>query len=106
MDDYDRVMAINLKSQVGLANLALPQISARGGGAVILMSGLAGLRGNNMISAYALAKAGVAQLARNLAVEWGTAKCAGECILARLHCEGFVCSAAHQPPNSWSGVWP
>lgn len=71
MADYGQVMAINLRSQVVLSNLALPHIAARGGGAAILVSSLSGLRGNGKINAYALAKAGVAQLARNLAVEWG-----------------------------------
>lgn len=71
MDDYDRVMAINLRSLVVLCNLALPKIAERGGGAAVLISSLSGLRGNGGISTYALAKAGVAQLARNLAVEWG-----------------------------------
>ena len=71
LDDYARVMAINLRSQVVLCNLALPHVAARGGGAAILISSLSGLRGNGRINAYALAKAGVAQLARNLAVEWG-----------------------------------
>ncbi len=69
--DYDRVMTINLTSQVMLCNLALPHIAACGGGAVVLISSLSGLRGNGRINAYALAKAGIAQLARNLAVEWG-----------------------------------
>ena len=71
MDDFDQVMATNLRSQVTLCNLALPHIAARGGGSTILISSLSGLRGNGAINAYALAKAGVAQLARNLAVEWG-----------------------------------
>lgn len=71
MADFDRVMAINLRSQVQLANLALPVIARQGGGAAVLISSLSGLRGNGRINAYALAKAGVAQLARNLAVEWG-----------------------------------
>ncbi|MDE2596213.1 MAG: glucose 1-dehydrogenase [Sphingomonadales bacterium] len=71
MQDYARVMAINLRSQVVLTGLALPHIAARGGGAAVLVASLAGLRGNGRINAYALAKAGVAQLARNLAVEWG-----------------------------------
>jgi len=71
MADYDRVMALNLRSQVVLCNLALPHIAARGGGAAVLMASLSALRGNGAINAYALAKAGVAQLARNLAVEWG-----------------------------------
>lgn len=76
MDDYARVMALNLRSQVVLANLALPHIAAHAArsessGAVVLISSLSGLRGNGRINAYALAKAGIAQLARNLAVEWG-----------------------------------
>lgn len=70
MDDYARVMAINLRSHVVLANLAAPYLAARGGNAIFIAS-LSGLRGNGAINAYALAKAGVAQLARNLAVEWG-----------------------------------
>jgi NAD(P)-dependent dehydrogenase (short-subunit alcohol dehydrogenase family) len=70
MDDYARVMAINLRSQVVLANLALPHVAERAGSAILIAS-LSGLRGNGAINAYALAKAGVAQLARNLAVEWG-----------------------------------
>lgn len=71
LDDFDRVMAVNLRSIVALTTLAIPHIAARGGGSVILMSSLSALRGNGAINAYALAKAGVAQLARNLAVQWG-----------------------------------
>lgn len=69
--DYDRVMALNLRSMVELTQQALPHLAAQPGGNVILISSIAGLRGNGAINAYALAKAGVAQLARNLAVEWG-----------------------------------
>lgn len=71
LDDFDRVMAINLRSIVALTTLALPHMAARGGGSAILMSSLSAMRGNGAINAYALAKAGVAQLARNLAVQWG-----------------------------------
>lgn len=69
MADFDRVMAIDLRSMVVLAKLALPRMTS--GGSVILLSSIAGLRGNGAIGAYAIAKAGVAQLARNLAIEWG-----------------------------------
>lgn len=71
LDDFDRVMGINLRSIVALTSLALPHVAERGDGSVILMSSLSALRGNGSINAYALAKAGVAQLARNLAVQWG-----------------------------------
>jgi NAD(P)-dependent dehydrogenase (short-subunit alcohol dehydrogenase family) len=69
--DYDRVMAINLRSAVALCNIALPHMARQGGGSVILISSISALRGNAAINAYALAKAGLAQLARNLAVQWG-----------------------------------
>lgn len=71
MDDFDRVMAVNLRHMVVLAQAAQPHLVARGGGSIVLMASISALRGNGSISAYALAKAGVAQLARNLAVEWG-----------------------------------
>lgn len=71
-DDYDRVMRINLEGPLRIAQALLPGMAARGGGAVILLSSIAGLRGNGTIGAYALSKAALAQLARNLAVEWGS----------------------------------
>jgi NAD(P)-dependent dehydrogenase (short-subunit alcohol dehydrogenase family) len=71
LDDYDRVMQVNLRSMVVLARMALPLMARDGGGSVVLVSSIAGIRGNSAISSYALAKAGVAQLARNIAVEWG-----------------------------------
>jgi NAD(P)-dependent dehydrogenase (short-subunit alcohol dehydrogenase family) len=70
VEDFDRVMAVNLRSQVALTSMALPHIAERQG-SVILIASIGGIRGNAAINAYALAKAGVAQLARNIAVQWG-----------------------------------
>ncbi len=69
--DWDRVMDINLRSALWLGTSVIPGMAERGGGSVILMSSIAGLRGNKAIGLYGLSKAGLAQLARNLAVEWG-----------------------------------
>ena len=69
--DYRRVFDVNLHSMVTLCNLVYPHLKARGGGSVILIASISALRGNARINAYALAKAGVVQLARNLAVQWG-----------------------------------
>lgn len=69
--DYARVFDVNLHSMVTLTGLAIPHLAARGGGSIILTSSIASLRGNATINAYAFAKAGVTQLARNLAVQCG-----------------------------------
>ncbi|MEA1674856.1 SDR family oxidoreductase [Nitrospirillum sp. BR 11163] len=70
-DAYDRVMAINLRSVFRLCNRIVPAMVARGDGAVILMSSLSGLRGNRGLGVYSMTKAALAQMARNMAVEYG-----------------------------------
>lgn len=87
--DYRRVFDINLHSMVTLCNLAYPHLVARGGGSIILVSSISGLRGNAAINAYALAKAGVTQLARNLAVQWGPENIRANAISPGLIRTGF-----------------
>lgn len=69
--DWQQVWSINLRATVQLCAAVLPRMAARGGGSVVLLSSIAGLRGNRSIGLYGMSKAAVAQLARNLAVEWG-----------------------------------
>ena len=69
--EYERVMAVNLRSNVKLTSLVLPGMAAGGGGSVILMASLSALRGNKSINVYALSKAALTQLARVCALEWG-----------------------------------
>ncbi len=83
--DHRRVMAVNLDSIVQLCGLAVPALRARGGGSIVLMASLAGLRGNKAIGVYALSKAALIQLARNLAVE-----CGPDNIRANAIAPGFI----------------
>jgi NAD(P)-dependent dehydrogenase (short-subunit alcohol dehydrogenase family) len=69
--DWDRIFDINLRGAFRLANRVAPVMAAQGGGSIILMASIAGLRGNRAIGLYGLSKAALAQMARNLAVEWG-----------------------------------
>lgn len=71
MTVFDRVIAVNLRSMAVLTKHSMPHMAGRAGASVILIASISALRGNAKIDAYALAKAGVAQLARNLAVQWG-----------------------------------
>jgi NAD(P)-dependent dehydrogenase (short-subunit alcohol dehydrogenase family) len=68
---WQQVMDTNLRSAVWLTTALIPGMARGGGGSVVLMSSIAGIRGNKAIGLYALSKAALAQLARNLAVEWG-----------------------------------
>lgn len=70
-DDWDRTMTINLRSAHWLTSTLVPQMADNGGGSVILMASLSALRGNRSIGLYGMSKAALAQLARNLALEWG-----------------------------------
>ena len=70
-DAYDKTMTVNLRSNLWLCNMVIPQMATRGGGAVVLVSSIAGLKGHDKLGVYALSKAAAMQLARNLAVEWG-----------------------------------
>ena len=69
--DWAQVFRVNLQSAHALASALLPGMAARGGGSIILMASIAALRGNGAIGLYGMSKAALAQLARNLAVEWG-----------------------------------
>lgn len=70
-DAIQRVLDINLKSAISLSGALAPRMAERHDGSIIFISSIAGLRGNKAIGVYALSKAALAQLARNLAVEWG-----------------------------------
>ena len=70
-DDRERLYAINLLHPLRLTGNIAPAMAARGRGSIVLLSSVAGLRGNAMLGHYGMTKAALAQLARNLAVEWG-----------------------------------
>ncbi|MGE6662440.1 SDR family NAD(P)-dependent oxidoreductase [Pseudomonas sp. NPDC077408] len=70
-DAWDKIMDTNVKGTFWLSNMVLPKMAERGEGAVIMLSSIAGLRGNTVIGTYGVSKAAEAALARNLAAEWG-----------------------------------
>jgi len=77
---YERTMGANVRSNLWLCNLVIPDMAARKDGAVIIVSSVAGLKGTSNIGVYALSKAADMQLARNLAVEWGRSNVRVNCI--------------------------
>lgn len=83
-DAFDQIMTANVKSNLWLTNAVLPGMAERGGGAVIFVGSIAGLRGNGMIGTYGMSKAADFALARNLALEWGPKNIRVNCIAPGL----------------------
>ena len=69
-DAFDKIMSSNIKSNLWLCNLALPHMVEQGGGSVVIVSSVGGLRGSAQLGAYGISKAADMQLTRSLAVEW------------------------------------
>jgi NAD(P)-dependent dehydrogenase (short-subunit alcohol dehydrogenase family) len=69
-EEWDRVLAVDLKSMFLATRAAVPAMVTRGGGAVICVSSVAALRGHGR-TAYAAAKAGVIGFVQSVAVQLG-----------------------------------
>jgi len=67
--DYDLQMDVNIRSVFFGCRKALPAMIASGGGSIVNMSSEAGLRGLPGVSVYGIAKAGVQNLAKTIAME-------------------------------------
>ncbi len=71
MDVFDRVMAINLKSHALTARYAIPAMKASGGGAMVHIASVDGLRGDNKPQdAYGASKAALIRLSKSLAIQF------------------------------------
>ncbi len=70
-DDFEKTMSINLQSAIYLTKLIIPQMQVQKEGVILYLASIAGVRGNKNIGLYGVSKAGLIQLARNLAVEFG-----------------------------------
>jgi NAD(P)-dependent dehydrogenase (short-subunit alcohol dehydrogenase family) len=81
---FDKVMHANIGSVHRLCKLVIPGMAEAGGGAVIIVSSIGGLKGTDALGAYAISKAADMQIARNLAVEWGPKNIRVNCIAPGL----------------------
>jgi NAD(P)-dependent dehydrogenase (short-subunit alcohol dehydrogenase family) len=68
---FAKTIDSNVRSNLWLCNRVVPRMAERFGGSVILVSSIAALGGTHGLSMYAISKAALLQLARNLAVQWG-----------------------------------
>jgi NAD(P)-dependent dehydrogenase (short-subunit alcohol dehydrogenase family) len=81
---FDKVMESNIRSNHWLCQMTIPDMAARGGGVVVIVSSIGGLKGSDKLGAYGISKAADMQMARNLAVEWGPKNVRVNCIAPGL----------------------
>jgi Tropinone reductase 1 len=69
-DEYDAVMKTNLRSTFTVCQHAYPLLQKSKAGSVVNIASVAGLTHLKTGSVYAMSKAAIIQLTRNLAIEW------------------------------------
>jgi glucose 1-dehydrogenase len=70
VEEWDEVMASNLRSAFLISKLSYPFLKASGGGAIINVSSVHALQTSANIAAYATSKGGLLALTRALAIEF------------------------------------
>lgn len=85
MSTYDQTMAVNVRGAFLAAHLAIPQIRAHGGGAVVLVASVQAYVAQQGVAAYAATKGALLSLTRAMAVDH-----AAEGIRVNAVCPGSV----------------
>lgn len=71
LDEFDRVMRLNVRSTLLGCRLAIPHLQAAGGGSIINTASVGGLAGDFTQVAYGSAKAAVIRMTQYVATQYG-----------------------------------
>ncbi len=85
VDEWDRVLNVNLRGPFLCARSAIPRMRELGGGTIVNMASVSGFWVEPMCGAYCASKAGVINLTRAIAIENGRHNIRCNCI-----CPGYV----------------
>ncbi len=92
LEEYEQLLAINLTSAFDLCRLCHPHLKASGKGSIVNLGSIAGLVALPTGSPYAMTKAALTQLTRNLSVEWAEDQIRVNCIAP-----GFIRTPLTEP---------
>ena len=82
---FDKIMDVNVKGCFELAKLALPSMKTAGGGSIIILSSIGGLRPEPGLGIYSVSKAALIMLTKVMAKEWGRHN-----VRANVICPGLI----------------
>lgn len=78
---WDEVLRVNLMGVFLCCRAAIPAMLQSGGGSIVNLSSIGALRGTTYSVPYAAAKAGVIQLTRSVAAQYGSLGIRANCIV-------------------------
>tara|TARA_Y100000590_G_C15733581_1_gene1017860 strand:+ start:3177 stop:3998 length:822 start_codon:yes stop_codon:yes gene_type:complete len=67
---WDRIIDVNLKSCFLMSKFSIPQIRKVGGGAIINVASVQGIRSKKLVPAYAASKGGLLSLTRQMSLDY------------------------------------
>jgi NAD(P)-dependent dehydrogenase (short-subunit alcohol dehydrogenase family) len=79
-EEWDRVMAVNLKSVFLMSKYAIPVMAQAGGGVIVNTASGWGLKGGHNAAAYCASKAAVVNLTRAMALDHGVHNIRVNCV--------------------------
>ena len=82
---FDKIMAVNVKGPLELAKAAHPSMVERGGGSIVNIASVGGLRPERLLGLYSVSKSALISLTKVLAAEW-----ARDGIRVNVVCPGLV----------------
>ena len=82
---FDKIIDVNLKGPFELCKKAYPILRQRGGGSIIHISSIGGLKPEAGIGIYSVSKAALINLTQAMAQEWG-----GDSIRVNAICPGLI----------------
>ena len=94
-DDFDSIVAVNLRSVFFTCQAVYPIMRQQGGGKIINVGSVTSTDGLGGVSVYGATKAGVAQLTRTMALEWARDNIKVNCLAP-----GFIMT-----PLTETGLW-
>ncbi len=94
-DDYEAILAVNLRSVFFLCQAAYPIMRAQGGGKIVNVGSVTSFDGLGEVSVYGATKGAVVQLTKTMAVEWSRDNIQVNCLAP-----GFMMT-----PLTEQGLW-
>lgn len=101
---FEKVLRVNIQSPHWLCQLVIPEMRARRDGSIVLVSSIGGVRGSTKLGAYAVSKAALMQLTRNLATEFGPDNIRVNCVAPGLVRTDFARALWEDPELSATRV--